>query len=198
MQLRTEGGQGQAAEPQGPGLVTKYPEIVAAGANLGDGIIDGEVVALDHTGAPDFAALQAAISEGKTKNLVFFAFDHLFDGLEDLRPLPLGAQGASGDHAGQSARQHTLRRSLHHRRRRGAAVGLPHGLGRHRLQEPGRAYVSGRSDELGKSKCRAGHEVVIGGWTTTGEAFRSLIAGVHKDGELSTSAGSAPALAAQG
>jgi hypothetical protein len=30
----------------------------------------------------------------------------------------------------------------------------------------------------------AGHEVVIGGWTTTGEAFRSLIAGVNRDGRL--------------
>lgn len=35
--------------------------------SLRDGILDGEAVALDHTGAPDFAALQAAISEGKTK-----------------------------------------------------------------------------------------------------------------------------------
>src|SRR5690606_5616231 len=33
-------------------------------------------------------------------------------------------------------------------------------------------------------KCRAGHEVVIGGWTTTGEAFRSLIAGVYRGGKL--------------
>ena len=44
--------------------------------------------------------------------------------------------------------------------------------------------MSGRSESWGKSKCRAGHEVVIGGWTTTGENFRSLIAGVYRDGEL--------------
>jgi bifunctional non-homologous end joining protein LigD len=50
-----------------------------------------------------------------------------------------------------------------------------------RLDAP---YQSGRSESWGKSKCRQGHEVVIGGWTTTGEAFRSLIAGVNKDGEL--------------
>jgi len=46
------------------------------------------------------------------------------------------------------------------------------------------SYVSGRGDAWTKSKCRQGHEVVIGGWTTTGEAFRSLIAGVNRDGEL--------------
>ena len=46
------------------------------------------------------------------------------------------------------------------------------------------SYQSGRSETWAKSKCRQGHEVVIGGWTTTGEAFRSLIAGVNRDGEL--------------
>jgi bifunctional non-homologous end joining protein LigD len=40
-------------------------------------------VALDHTGAPDFAALQAAISDGETDNLIFFAFDRLFESGED-------------------------------------------------------------------------------------------------------------------
>jgi DNA ligase D-like protein (predicted 3'-phosphoesterase) len=52
-------------------------------------IIDGEIVALDAYGAPDFAALQAALSEGNTANLVFFVFDLLFAGGEDLRPPPL-------------------------------------------------------------------------------------------------------------
>ena len=45
-------------------------------------------------------------------------------------------------------------------------------------------YRSGRGEIWTKSKCRQGHEVVIGGWTTTGDAFRSLIAGVNRDGEL--------------
>lgn len=35
-----------------------------------------------------------------------------------------------------------------------------------------------------KSKCRGGHEVVIGGYTTTDDAFRSLLAGVNRDGRL--------------
>jgi bifunctional non-homologous end joining protein LigD len=45
-------------------------------------------------------------------------------------------------------------------------------------------YQSGRADSWTKSKCRAGHEVVIGGYTTTNGAFRSLIAGVNRDGKL--------------
>jgi bifunctional non-homologous end joining protein LigD len=41
-------------------------------------------------------------------------------------------------------------------------------------------YVSSRSSTWLKAKCRDGHEVVVGGWTTTGTAFRSLLVGVHK------------------
>ena len=43
-----------------------------------------------------------------------------------------------------------------------------------RLDAP---YRSGRGDSWTKAKCRAGHEVVIGGWTTTDGNFRSLLVG---------------------
>ncbi len=185
MQLRALGGAATLLSRKGLDWSAKFPEIVAAGAKLDDGIIDGEVVALDHTGAPDFAALQAAISEGKTKDLLFFAFDQMFAGPEDLRPLPLAdrkarlqshVQDAPGairyvDHftlAGDAVLQSACRMDLE-------------GIVSKRLDAP---YQSGRSESWGKSKCRQGHEVVIGGWTTTGEAFRSLIAGVNRDGEL--------------
>ncbi len=46
-----------------------------------------------------------------------------------------------------------------------------------RLDAP---YRSGRGAAWVKSKCRAGHEVVIGGWTTTNGKFRSLLVGVHR------------------
>src|SRR6185312_9641850 len=82
MQLRTAGGEATLLSRKGLDWSTKFPEIVRSGAGLGDGIIDGEVVALDHTGAPDFSALQAAISDAKTQGLVFFVFDQMFDGKE--------------------------------------------------------------------------------------------------------------------
>src|SRR5690348_14082451 len=47
--------------------------------HLDECIIDGEVVALDHNGAPDFAALQAALSDGRSRDLTYFAFDLLYD-----------------------------------------------------------------------------------------------------------------------
>ena len=45
-------------------------------------------------------------------------------------------------------------------------------------------YTSGRGDSWTKSKCRAGHEVVIGGWSTTAGKFRSLLVGVHRGDHL--------------
>ena len=47
--------------------------IADAARSLEDCIIDGEVVALDHNGAPDFSALQAALSEGRSNDLIYFA-----------------------------------------------------------------------------------------------------------------------------
>jgi bifunctional non-homologous end joining protein LigD len=185
MQLRTEGGRATLKTRKGLDWSGKFPEIVAAGAALPDGILDGEVVALDHDGAPDFAALQLAIAERTTADLVFFVFDQLFCGLQDIRTLPLSAR--------KSQLQETLTeapdriRYVDHFVTAGDAVLRSacrlhlEGIVSKRLDAP---YQSGRTDTWTKSKCRAGHEVVIGGYTTTGTAFRSLIAGVHSDGHL--------------
>jgi bifunctional non-homologous end joining protein LigD len=185
MQLRTVGGEATLLTRKGLDWSGKFPEIVASGARLADGIIDGEVVALDHTGAPDFAALQAAISEGKTRNLVFFVFDLLFSGDEDLRPLPLSERKARLE--AQMTDAPANLRYVDHFVTAGDAVLLSacrmdlEGIVSKRLDAP---YQSGRSETWTKSKCRQGHEVVIAGWTTTGDAFRSLIAGVYRDGRL--------------
>ena len=185
MQLRVEGSEATLRTRMGLDWSSKFTAIVTAGAKLDDAIIDGEVVALDHTGAPDFAALQAALSAGKTDALVFFAFDLLFAGDNDLRKLPFTERKARlkalvgkppsnlryVDHfitAGNAVLQSACRMDLE-------------GIVSKRLDAP---YRSGRSETWAKSKCRAGHEVVIGGWTMTGSAFRSLIAGVYRDGLL--------------
>jgi bifunctional non-homologous end joining protein LigD len=185
MQLRTEAGKSTLLTRKGLDWSAKFAAIVKAGAKLPDSIIDGEVVALDHTGAPDFAALQAAISGGRTENLIFFVFDLLFAEGEDLRSLPLLERkqrlaslvgGAAAnirfvEHfttAGDAVLQSACRMELE-------------GIVSKKLAAP---YQSGRGESWTKAKCRQGHEVVIGGYTTTGSAFRSLIAGVNRDGEL--------------
>src|SRR5476651_1329532 len=78
LQLRIEYGEATLRTRKGLDWTRKFPAIAEAAAALPDCIIDGEACALDHHGAPDFAALQAALSEGDSKNLIFFAFDLLF------------------------------------------------------------------------------------------------------------------------
>jgi bifunctional non-homologous end joining protein LigD len=185
IQMRVEAGAATLKTRKGLDWSARYPEIAAAGARLPDGLYDGEVVALDDTGAPDFAALQAAGAEGRTRDLVFFVFDQLFDGREDLRPLPLSARKARLQRALAEAGPNI--RYVDHFVTAGDSVLLSacrmnlEGVISKRLDAP---YRSGRTDAWTKAKCRAGHEVVIGGYTTTGGAFRSLIAGVMRDGRL--------------
>ena len=89
IQMRLLDGEVTLKTRQGLDWTGKYPAIARVARKLPDAIIDGEICALDENGAPDFAALQAALSEGKTDELVYFAFDLLFKGGEDLRALPL-------------------------------------------------------------------------------------------------------------
>jgi bifunctional non-homologous end joining protein LigD len=185
VQLRVEDGRATLRTRKGLDWTEKFAAIAEAAADLPDAIVDGEVVALDAAGQPDFAALQAALSDGDSRDLIFFAFDLLAHEGEDLRDLPLRERKARlrammGD-------DEPRLRFVDHFETAGDAVLLSacklelEGIISKRLDAP---YRSGRSDTWTKSKCRAGHDVVIGGYTTTGAAFRSLIAGVMRDGKL--------------
>ena len=88
MQLRVEDGKASLRTRKGLDWTAKFAAIAKAAAKLPDCIIDGEVCALDHNGAPDFAALQAALSDGKTEPLIFFAFDLLFAEAKICAPCP--------------------------------------------------------------------------------------------------------------
>jgi bifunctional non-homologous end joining protein LigD len=189
MQMRIEAGKASLRTRKGLDWTDRFPEIAAAGAGLADSLIDGEIVALDHNGAPDFAALQAALSDKKTAPLVFFVFDALFSEGRDLRGEPLSdrkpaLQALLGGLKGKAAQR---LRYVEHFETGGEAVLRSacqlalEGIVSKRLDAP---YRSGRGEAWVKAKCRAGHEVVIGGWTTTGDAFRSLIVGAFRDGKL--------------
>jgi len=185
LQLRVEDGKARLLTRKGLDWTAKFPAIAKAAADLPDSIIDGEVCALDHNGAPDFAALQAALSDGKTEPLIFFAFDLLFAESEDLRRLPLSTRKAR---LGKLLAKHdTHIRYVEHFTSGGDAVLLSacrmnlEGIVSKKLDAP---YSSGRGDTWTKAKCRAGHEVVIGGWSTTSGKFRSLLVGVHRGDHL--------------
>ena len=183
-QARIENAAAVLRTRKGLDWTKRFTAIAHACAALPDAIIDGEIVALDAAGAPDFAALQAALSEGKTSDLVFFVFDLLFAEGEDLRRQPLTARkerlqsllAAAGD-AGQRLRY------VEHFETGGDAVLRSacrlslEGIVSKKADAP---YHSGRGDSWTKAKCRAGHEVVIGAWADTAGQFRSLIVGVHR------------------
>jgi bifunctional non-homologous end joining protein LigD len=185
MQMRVEKGKAVLRTRKGLDWTEKFAAIARAGGKLSDGILDGEIVALDGGGAPDFAALQAALSDGKTDALIFFAFDLLFTRDEDLRALPLLERKMRLEKTLKGAS--SALRYVEHIAGHGDAVlesacriGLE-GIVSKRADAP---YIAGRGDNWTKAKCRAGQEVVIGGWSTTEGNFRSLLVGVHKDEAL--------------
>ncbi len=187
LQLRVEDGKARALTRKGLDWTARFPEIAADAAKLPEGLYDGEAVALDHDGKPDFAALQAALSSEKTGELVMFLFDALFMAGEDLRELSLEDRKARLELGLKSLSSPRLRYVEHFVSAGDAVLKSAcsmdlEGIVSKRLDAP---YRSGRGEAWTKAKCRGGQEVVIGGWTTNPDgAFRSLIAGVQRDGRL--------------
>lgn len=183
IQMRVEGGDVTLKTRKGLDWTEKWPAIAASAAALPDCLIDGEICALDENGAPDFAALQAALSEGKTDDVVFFAFDLLFSGEEDLRALSLIERKERLERLLTKAGEDPRLRFAEHFETGGDAVLKSacrlslEGIVSKKADAP---YRSGRSDSWGKSKCRAGHEVVIGAYARTNGKFRSLLVGVNR------------------
>ncbi|MFK0276342.1 DNA ligase D [Ensifer sp. NPDC090286] len=183
IQMRVVSGKVTLKTRKGLDWTAKYPEIAKAAAALPDCIVDGEICALDDNGAPDFAALQAALSEGTTANLVYFAFDLLFDGGDDLRDKPLtDRKGRLHEHFAGGADDPRLRFVEHFETGGDAVLRSACKLSLEGIvsKQADAPYRSGRAETWAKSKCRAGHEVVIGGYATTNGKFRSLIVGINR------------------
>ena len=190
IQMRAEDGAARLRTRKGLDWTARFSAIAEAGGDLPDCIIDGEIVALDRSGMPSFAALQAALSDGATNELVFFVFDLLFEGIEDLRGLPLAARKARlAQMLSRSLRKRPaapIRYVEHFETQGDAALRSAcrlslEGIVSKKLSAP---YRSGRGEDWTKAKCRTGHEVVIGGWSEDNGRFRSLLVGVHEGDHL--------------
>jgi bifunctional non-homologous end joining protein LigD len=189
VQLRVEDADVVLKTRKGLDWTDKFPAIAKQTSALPDCLIDGEIVALDHKGNPNFSTLQAAIADGKTDQLIFFAFDLLFADGMDLRPLSLGERKRQLKELLEALpkRKAGSIRYVEHFEDDGDSVlqsasqlGLE-GIVSKKFSSP---YRSGRSENWTKAKTRAGQEVVLGGWKTTNGKFRSLMAGVHRNGHL--------------
>lgn len=173
-------------------LSARFPEIVEAIQNLptDEGVVDGEVVALDDEGRSSFQLLQALEMEGRKSPVYFYAFDLLqLDG-KSLVSLPLQARKNVLEKLCASAGDPRIRYSgaiggdasqlLKEVQRRGLEGII--GKLRNSVYEPGR-----RSGAWIKLKCVTEQEFVIGGFTPPQGArthFGAVLVGYYRDRDL--------------
>jgi bifunctional non-homologous end joining protein LigD len=151
-------------------------------------LIDGELVVENASGAPDFSALQADLSAGRTDRFVYYAFDLLYLNGYDLRAAPLIARkerlakiipqqtgalrfSAHFEDDGELILRHICRLSLE-------------GIVSKLKDSP---YRSGRGRNWLKVKCSNRQEFVIGGYVDSAAASKavgSLVLGYYEKGKL--------------
>jgi bifunctional non-homologous end joining protein LigD len=130
--------------------------------------------------------LQAAL-EGHSGSMIFFAFDLLFEGSGDLRKLPLAERKRRLEKLLGAPGVDPRLRYVEHFESHAATILSSackmdlEGIVSKRLDSP---YVSGRTGYWTKAKCRAGQEVILGGFSLAGGRLRSLLAGVYRGGKL--------------
>jgi bifunctional non-homologous end joining protein LigD len=183
--VRIEAGRVKMLTRSGLDWTTKFGKpIVEAFKALpvGSAIIDGELVVENDSGASDFSALQADLSDGRGDRFSFYAFDLLHLDGYDLRPaklvdrktalaavVPPGGAIRVSEHFeddGSLVLGHACRLSLE-------------GIVSKERDAP---YRSGRGKGWIKSKCSKRQEFVVGGYvmsTTSRKAIGSLALGVY-------------------
>jgi bifunctional non-homologous end joining protein LigD len=188
LEVAVGGGEARAYTRSGLDWSDRFNDIVAQAATLKvrSALIDGEAVVMDEQGRSSFQGLQGAL-KGAPGTIDFIAFDLLeLDG-EDLTRLPLVERKAKlrsilpdGDarirysqHIEGNGEQ--LLNSF-------CEAGLEGIISK---RADGR-YIGSRSGGWLKTKCIKRQEFVVIGWTPSDKsrAFRSLILGIHDQGEL--------------
>jgi bifunctional non-homologous end joining protein LigD len=191
LQARIETGRVRLLTRSGLDWTAKFGKAVPAtlaALPIGRAILDGELVVETASGASDFSALQADLSEGRSDRFLFYAFDLLHLDDHDLRAVPLSDRKALLEQLLTEAGPE-LRYSGHFDE--GGAMVLRHAC---RLSLEGiisklrdSPYRSGRTKGWIKSKCSARQEFVIGGFTpstTSRRAIGSLVLGVYDGQDL--------------
>jgi len=186
LQLRIERGAARVLTRRGHDWTDQLPELAEDAAELGfDGILDGELCYIaPASGRPRFSGLRAAIGRGDTAGLVFFAFDVLWRGQDDLRRFALKDRKdilAAVLAVAPSAR---LRAVATLPAAPGAALiaaacrmGLEGIVSKRRDSR----YEAGRPETWVKAKCRLEQEFVVGGWTQEpGRPFKGVMLGVYE------------------
>ena len=177
MHARIDGGDIKLLTRTGLDWSHRYRRTIEAlGAlKVKSAYLDGELCALDGYGVPVFSRLQAAMDEGSTDQLVFFAFDLLYLNGESTAQLPL-IQRKERLQRLFKKEIHGLRYSEHvvsdgpSFREHACKFGLE-GVISKRADRP---YAPGDRGIWVKSKCLNREEFVVVGWTDP-EGSRSHI-----------------------
>ncbi|WP_025809022.1 DNA ligase D [Pseudomonas chlororaphis] len=146
--------------------------------------LDGEVVVLNDQGLPDFQALQNAFDIGRSLDIIYYLFDAPFLQGEDLRETPVEERRQALKEALGRKSSKVLRFSeafaAHHQDILESACALSlEGLIGKRAGSP---YVSRRSADWIKLKCRLRQEFVVLGYTKpqgSRSGFGALLLGVN-------------------
>lgn len=171
----------------------KLPKQAQALAALGleSAWLDGEMVVADADGVPDFQALQNAFDSGRSENIVYYLFDLPYLNGVDLREVPVEERRAALVTVLKTHQDPLLRFSEAFDETPQALLNSAcqmrmEGLIGKRLGSP---YVSRRSSDWIKLKCKHRQEFVIVGYTDPKGArssFGALLLGLHDrdSGEL--------------
>ncbi|QMI49990.1 DNA ligase D [Burkholderia sp. MBR-1] len=187
MLCRIDDGAATLFTRNGHNWTDKLPVLAEALAGLPvrEAWIDGEVVALNKAGIPDFSALQNAFARRRTAGLTYFAFDLMFVDGHDLRRSKLRDRrvvleqllaSIEGPHIRLS---NTFTEGIESLLDSACRMGLE-GLVGKRVDRP---YTEGRSPDWIKVKCLQRQEFVIGGISRRAGAaasISSLLLGVYE------------------
>jgi bifunctional non-homologous end joining protein LigD len=151
-------------------------------------VVDGEVVAIDEDGRPDFSLLQTKLGDKEATGLVYQAFDLLYLDGRSLLEVPLEdrkrlLKSVLKDHPRVRFASHVVGegKAFFDAAGKMGVEGMVAKLRRSRY-EPGR-----RTGAWLKIKIRPEQELVVGGWTPGSGNARDLGAmavGVYEDGRL--------------
>lgn len=190
---RIDHDQVQLFTRNGHDWTPKLPQQAAALAALGleSAWLDGEMVVANEQGVPDFQALQNAFEAGRSGNILYYLFDLPYLNGVDLREVPVEERRAALATVLGSHEQPLLRFSEAFDETPDALLNSAcqmqmEGLIGKRLGSP---YVSRRSSDWIKLKCKHRQEFVIVGYTDpkgSRSAFGALLLGLHDrdSGEL--------------
>jgi bifunctional non-homologous end joining protein LigD len=186
-------GRVELTSRNGKDWTARFPEIARAVAELPvrDALLDGEVVALDAAGASSFRRLQEALGAGRTRGLVYQAFDLLGLDERDLARAPLVERKRSlADLLARLDARATVLRYTDHVDGDGPALfaeACKLGLEGIVSKRAASTYRGGRTGQWLKIKCTQHEELVVGGFTEPAgvrAGFGALLLGAWSEGRL--------------